>query len=325
MDLHNRGPLRGDEAERTIITFRACCGTRSQMRSGLEAYQRHRGDTDFGREVHGARHRYGLHAGIYVRGRGRYLGVGPGLELPTRTHYFEGALGDGGLVHTTPGKGLRRVPVVNFEVFRARGALSNGTPTRIYTSDFEQHLFDGPPRPRSRRTAGQLPHNDEHRAAATFEGRLGQVAVCLDHTINSEQVEVPLQFGLSHDQFLQKESNGLRNIPLTNQAQVIDCATLQQDGSALSEHSLNGTAEEASSGWDSSVEHEPPAGGGEASQDDAQSVRSSVSDEAINLTWASSVFGSEFGDLATGDPKGICVGSVWGDERTREARKLGRN
>ena len=318
MDLHICRPLCGDEEDwkisssgrrslalshavatrrisgsinETVITFRSCHGTRSHMRSGFETCLRNLSDTDFWTDIFGARQRCGLRANRYRRSYRPYLGVGPGIELPTRMHLFEGALNGGGLAHTTPGRGLRRVPVVNFESFRAAGESGNEILPRIFTSEFEQHLFDDLPLPLNGCAARHRPNDVEYIADGESEARPGEAAVSPYGSVDSEQLAIRHQLGSSIDQSLHQGQTGLLNNYPSNEAQAVDSASIRRSGPALSEHGLDGTAEEILHAQDAAFEHTPQADDGEteASQDDIRSVSSSSSDEPIIFTPGSSV------------------------------------
>ena len=162
-------------------------------------------------------------------------------------HYFEGALNHEHSAYGTPGKGLRRIPVVNFDLLRTSDTLDNGNPAKMCTSELEQHLFNAPQRPCIGRTAYQLPYYDDYIAAGGSEARPGEVAICPYDNIDSEQLASRLQTGSSIDQSLNQREICLRKRWPSKEAQAIDSASTQQGGSVLSEPGLNGTAEETPS------------------------------------------------------------------------------
>ena len=206
-------------------------------------------------------------------------------------HYFEGALNHENSAYATPGRGLRRIPVVNFDLLRTSNTLDNGFPTEMCTSELEQHLFDTPCRPCIGRTAHQFPYYDEYIADGGSDARPGEAAVCLYGNVDSEQLAIRLQPGSSVDQSLHQGQTGLLNNSLSNETQAVDSASTQRGGPALSEHGLNGTAKETPHGQDAGFEHTPQAVDveAEASQDDIRSVSSSSSDEPIIFTPRSSL------------------------------------
>ena len=208
MDLHNDHAVREWEEERN---FRTCCGTRSHMRCASEACQRSRRDTSVDRELHEAEHEHQLRARSHGHGRRRYFGVGPGVELPTRMHYFEGALNHGNVGNATPRRGLRRIPVVNFELLRAGRTLVDGYPPAMCTSELEEHLFDAPLRIRTECAAHKLSHYDECGAVGGSEARLAKAAACSYNPIVSELVPVGLQLGPSVGQSLHQGQTCLLN------------------------------------------------------------------------------------------------------------------
>ena len=291
MDLHDQNPLRDYEEERTVVGCRTCCGIRSHMRSSLEGCQGSLGDRDFDRRFHGARDRCEIRARGYGRGRGPFFGVGPGVELPTRMHYFEGALNHENSAYATPGRGLRRIPVVNFDLLRTSNTLDNGYPAEMCTSELEQHLFDTPRRPCIGRTAHQFPYYDEYIADRGSEAMPGEAAVCPYGSVDSEQLAIRLQPGTSIDQSLHRAQTNLLNKSSNNETLAVDSASTQRDGPALLKHGLNDTAEEVPHGQDTTFDYTIQADDGEteASQDDIGSVGSSSPDEPIIFTPGSSI------------------------------------
>ena len=271
------------------------------MRSGFETCLRDLCDTDSGTDVHRARQRSGICADRYGRSHRPYLGVGPGIELPTRMHYFEGALNGSGLTHGTPGRGLRRVPVVNFESFRAGGNSSNGILPRIFTSEFEQHLFDDHPLPFNGCDARHIPNNFLYIAAGSSEERPGQSSICSRDAVSSEQVAIRTRTESSNEQFCRQRETCLASLSPGREFQAIEIASSQPGGPALSEDGLNCTPGETTHGHGAISGQTIRAEGGEASWDDAQSTSSGALDRTIVYTPRSSSSGSAYGDPADGD------------------------
>ena len=200
----------------------------------------------------------GLREGRYRHGHD--LGVGPGVELPTRMHYYEEEIIDYELVHETPGIGLRRVPVVHFGPLQVRETLANRFSNNFFfSSEREESLFHGSDQfnPRhlgQERTPQQAPHSDGHRSTGRLEGSQGQSDVIPDETITSEQVASHLQPEMPNDKTPQQAGTTLPNEPPGVQVQVIESANPQQGGRTLGTHGLDGTVEEAPRGWAASSE-----------------------------------------------------------------------
>lgn len=111
----------------------------------------------------------GLRAGKPRRGRKRYSGVGPGLHLPTRMHYFDEQTSEDDLAHEAPGRGLRRIPVIDFRPLLVRKTLGpqfRNTISRIVSENFPIHCLPNcsdPLHPNNEHTPRQPTHEDDHR------------------------------------------------------------------------------------------------------------------------------------------------------------------
>lgn len=218
-------------------------------------------------------------------------------------HYFEGALKHDNVANATPGRGLRRVPVVNFDLLRAGNTFGNGYPTGISTSELEKHLFDARPRPRIGHTAHHFSQYDEYRAAGGSEARSAEGHVCSYDTVVSKQVAVGLQAGPSVDHHLHQGQTCVLDSSPGNEAQAVDGAHTQQGGPIPAEHGLEGTAEENAQGPDawSECAQEANEGESETGQEEGLSIISNSSDGVIVFTPRSSALGSEFGASANGE------------------------
>ena len=194
---------------------------------------------------------------------GHDLGVGPGVELPTRMHYYEDEIIDHELAHETPGISLRRVPVVHFGSLQVRETLANRFSNDVFfNSELEErppyrtHQFN-PRHLRQERTPQQPFHSDDHRTTGRFEGGHGQAAFFPDDTITSKQFAAHLQSGLPNEKTPQQVGTTLPNQPPDVQAQGIESAKPQQGGRTLGSHGLDGIVEEAPRGWAASPERTP--------------------------------------------------------------------
>ena len=198
-----------------------------------------------------------LHEGRYRNGHD--LGVGPGVELPTRMHYYEEEIIDHELAHETPGISLHRVPVVHFGSLQVRETLANRFSNNLFNSELEERPFLRPHQFGSRhlrqgRTPQQPPQDDDHRTAGLFEGSYWQTAVFPNDTITSKKFATHLQSGLPNDESPQQVGNTLPNEPPGVQVQVIESANPQRGGRTSGSHGLDGTVEEAPRGWAASSE-----------------------------------------------------------------------
>lgn len=124
-------------------------------------------------------------------GRSHFLGVGPGIELPTQMHYFEEETIDNESVHEAPAGGVRRVSVMNFGYFQVRDTLADRCSSEI--SKLEERPFDYLPlynscRSRNGCNPRRTSHMNEYRATDSFERRHGQASVFPNKNITSEQV-----------------------------------------------------------------------------------------------------------------------------------------
>lgn len=281
MDLHDDYAVHDYEEDRTVSMFQTCCGIGSRTRCGLEACQRSLSDTNLNSQLDDAQNGYEYGARGYSRGRGHYFGVGPGVELPTRMHYFQGALNHDYVANANPGGRLRRVPVVNLGLLLSN-SFGNGYPTGMGTSELEQYLFDTAPHPRTENTARQPSNYEKFRAAVMSQTRSAKAAVCACNSILSEQAPACLQLEPSVNHCLHQGQTCLLENSPTYEARALNSAYTQQGGPVQAEH---GTAEKNPQGPEAGSEcaYEADEGGEEAIQDDDRSTSSNSSDWSIVL------------------------------------------
>ena len=114
-----------------------------------------------------------LRAGKLGSGRGRYLGVGPGVHLPTRMHYFGDGDIDEDLAEGSSGRGLRRIPVIDFGPLLVRNTLGTQSPNTIQRVP----RYTSPLHPRNRCAPHRPSQDDDHRAVDFVLGsELGDAA-----------------------------------------------------------------------------------------------------------------------------------------------------
>ncbi|CAF9921602.1 MAG: hypothetical protein ALECFALPRED_001837 [Alectoria fallacina] len=248
----------------------------------------------------------GLRAVRY--GREHDLGVGPGVELPTRMHYYEEEIVDHELVHETPGRGLRRVSVVHFGSLPVRTTLVKRFSSQIFHSELEERPFDLShqfnPRPRRRSPHKHFQH-DDHRTSDHFEESHGQVGVFGDDSVAPEQVAFHNPLKIWNNEALGQLGFTMPHNPPIVQIGLVDSPAPRP---VLPDNDPNGTAEEAPRDWGASPGHVPQANGKGVWPDDIQSIGSSVSEDARITTPEHSDFGSEFGDSTSGSSDSANVG-----------------